>query len=330
MSTQQFPGSEWENAIPSDLGVPDYEAAELLRIAKENNASSLCVVKDGKMLIEYGNISNLGGVASVRKSFTALLVGNAVSKGRLDLDSTMADFGIVDGAEGNQTPLSAYEQQATLEHLLQSKSGVYHPAAFETSSMMDNRPARESNPIGEVYFYNNWDFNTAQAIYQENVGDYFEDWDRIFGGVLGFQDFDPNLCSTRLESSKSIYPARRFQMSVRDMCRVGVLMLNKGRWNGQALVSPDYFERMTTPYSNRGSRAGMAYSWGTGLRPDGSVHADRLPGYLYATGNLGQIILVFPHANLVIGVQNDPALIDNSWYHAVSLIRVAQRLPVTH
>lgn len=330
MNLQHFPGQEWEYATPSDLGVPDYEASEFLRIAKDKNASSLCVVKDGKVLVEYGNVSNLSDMRSVRKSFTALLVGNAVNKGKLDLNSTMADFGITDGANGNQPPLSAFEQQATLEHLLQSKSGIYHPATFETSSMTESKPDRESNPIGEVYHYNNWDFNTAQAIYQENVGDYFEDWGRIFGGTLQFQDFDLDKCVASSSPTKSIYPARRFWMSVRDMCRVGVLMLNKGNWKGQALISPDYFERMTTPYSNRGNRAGMAYSWGTGLRPDGSVDVNRLPGYVYATGNRGQKILVFPHANLVIAVQNDPSLIDQTWSNTFSLIQVARRLPVTH
>ena len=47
------------------------------------------------------------------------------------MSRTLADFGVDDIPPS----LTTAEKQATLEHVLQSRSGVFHPAAAETEGM---------------------------------------------------------------------------------------------------------------------------------------------------------------------------------------------------
>jgi CubicO group peptidase (beta-lactamase class C family) len=99
-------------------------------------------------------------------------MGIAVSDGEVQLDDTMARLGIDDVPPS----LSQAEQQATVRDLLEARSGIYHPANYETNEMVTRRPARGSHPPGTFWFYNNWDFNALGAIYEHATGT------SVFGG----------------------------------------------------------------------------------------------------------------------------------------------------
>ena len=53
--------------------------------------------------------------------------------------------------------------------LLQSRSGIYHPAAYETVKMKKKRPERGSHKPGEIFWYNNWDFNALCTIFEQQT-----------------------------------------------------------------------------------------------------------------------------------------------------------------
>ena len=273
-----------------------------------NNTTAMVVIKDGIPSFVYGAISHNADMRSLRKQITVLLIGHAVGEGQLDLYGTMEDYGITDGADGSVPPLSSAEQQATLEMLLKSRSGVYHPAAFETQAQIDNRPDREEHPPDTYYYYNNWDFNTAQAIYHENVGDYFQAIADVLGSALNFEDFDPGLCVDSYSASKSIYPAKRVWMSARDRAKVAQLILQRGYFNGVQLIPRTFMDAMWTPYSYISSIYSYGYSWVVARHESEPTDPSRPVGFGRHSGSAGQRLYCMPHQGLAAGIACDPAV----------------------
>jgi len=81
-------------------------------------------VVGGRVLWEYGDVSRRSYLASVRKSILAMLYGKYVANGTIRLDKTLEELGMDD-----HRGLLPHEQQATIEHLISARSGIYHPAA---------------------------------------------------------------------------------------------------------------------------------------------------------------------------------------------------------
>jgi CubicO group peptidase (beta-lactamase class C family) len=78
----------------------------------------------------------------------------------------MADLGIDDSPPS----LTAEEKQATVRHLLQARSGVYHVALAESPAVAAARPPRGSHPPGTFWYYDNWDFDALGTISEQETG----------------------------------------------------------------------------------------------------------------------------------------------------------------
>jgi CubicO group peptidase (beta-lactamase class C family) len=125
-------------------------------------------------------------VRSIRKSLLATLYGAPVADVRIKLDATLADLDFDD----KPPSLSEAEKQATARELLEARSGVYRPAAYETADMKTKRPERGSHPHGTFWYYNNWDFNALGAIYRKATGeDIFVSFADHIGQRIGMEDF---------------------------------------------------------------------------------------------------------------------------------------------
>ncbi|HXV75916.1 MAG TPA: serine hydrolase, partial [Candidatus Polarisedimenticolaceae bacterium] len=136
-----------------------FDPAKLEQVRRQAEAAgsgALLVVRNGSVVVAWGDVERKFKCHSVRKSFLSALYGQAVARGEIDLAATLGQLGIDD-----REPLSAIEKQATVEQLIQARSGVYHPAAKEPGAMKEDRPVRGSRAPGEAFWYNNWDFNTA-------------------------------------------------------------------------------------------------------------------------------------------------------------------------
>jgi len=157
----RYPGTSWDRApSPESLGW----STDKLHLAKEYAATvhtaAVMIVIDGVVLDEWGDTAKRFNVHSIRKSFLSALYGIHVKEGRIRLTDTLADLGIDD----NEPRLSPMKKQATVANLLKSRSGIYHPALYETPNMAMARPARGSYPPGAFWYYNNWDFNVLGTI----------------------------------------------------------------------------------------------------------------------------------------------------------------------
>ncbi|WP_429923249.1 serine hydrolase domain-containing protein [Agrobacterium vitis] len=260
--------------------------------------TAVMVVQGGKVIASWGDVSRKVNVASVRKSLLSALYGIAVSDGRIDLRSTLADLDIDD----KPPALTGAEKRATVRDLLMARSGAYHPAAYETGDMRRNRPERGSHAPGTFWFYNNWDFNALGTIYRQQTGeDIFQSFAQRIAQPIGMQDFSA-WDSTYVSERHSVHPAYPFRLSARDAARFGQLYLDGGRSSGRQVIPAPWVKASTTAYSStdRGSM-GYGYLWWT-LNPDvfGS-------GAALASGYGGQAIAIVPSKHLVVAQTVDPA-----------------------
>lgn len=273
------PGTAWHDGLKA---AQDYVATA--------KPTAMMIVHEGRLIGSWGDIRRKVNVASVRKSLLGALYGIAVSEGRIDLASTLADLGIDD----KPPTLSAAEKKATVRDLLASRSGVYHPAAYETADMKQDRPARGSHPPGAYWWYNNWDFNVLGTIYRRRTGeDIFESFARRVAAPIGMEDFSPRDGSYVTEPA-SIHPAYLLRLNARDATRFGLLFLNNGQWNGRQIVPSGWIKESTATVSQiSGGHHNYGYMWWT-LPPD--VFG---PGAAYASGIGGQVIAIVPSRQLV-------------------------------
>jgi CubicO group peptidase (beta-lactamase class C family) len=282
----------WQQyASPEDAGWSSDKIEEAWKYADEIGSAAFMLIHDGKIVATHGDVTRRFMCHSVRKSLLTSLYGIYVDAGKIDLDVTIKDLGIDDVHN-----LTDVEKSATIRHLLQARSGVYHPAAYETEAMKKIRPARESHKPGTFWYYNNWDFNTSCAILMQKSGkDFFEDFEEKLAIPLGMEDFRLDDTYYHLEAENSKFPAYPFRMSARDLARVGQLYLQKGMWNGKQLLSENWIAEATKTYSfnTRTEGRGYAYMWWTG------IYGKKHPNYsMQGVGN--QSVIVFPKENVVM------------------------------
>ena len=288
---------EWRKTEPASAGWSIERLDAARAYARTLNPTAVMIVQDGMAIAEWGDVRRKVNVASVRKSLLSALFGIAVSEGRIDLGSTLAELGVDD----KSPVLTAGERQATVRDLLTARSGIYHPAAYETGDMKRKRPARGSHAPGTFWFYNNWDFNALGTIYRTQVGeDIFEGFARRIARPIGMEDFAAKDGSYVLERS-SIHPAYPFLLSARDAARFGQLFLDGGAWQGRQVVPTAWVRESTTPYSHtKRGHLGYGYLWWV-LNPE--VFGD---GAILAAGYGGQMIAVVPAKRLVVSQTSAP------------------------
>ena len=159
--TINFPGWEipeddtLEWVSPEAVGWSSPDLQEAHAFALQSGCQAVMALYDGKVFFSRGNIHRNYAVDAIRKPFLSALYGIHSARGNINLDATLEDLHIDDIAPG----LTHAEKQAGVEHLLMSRSGVYHEAADEDQTMINTRPARGSHAPDTFFYYNNWDFN---------------------------------------------------------------------------------------------------------------------------------------------------------------------------
>jgi hypothetical protein len=184
--TNDFPGGgisedpalEW--VVPEAVGWSSAELEAAQEFAQQSGCTAVMALYDGKVFFSRGNIHKNYEAHSMRMPFLSALYGIHVSRGSINLNATLEDLHIDDIPPG----LSHSEKQARVEHLLMSRSGVYHEAATEEPAMIDERPARESHAPDTFFYYNNWDFNALGTIFEQETGE-----DSEIGQMIGFPGY---------------------------------------------------------------------------------------------------------------------------------------------
>jgi len=292
-----FPGASWEKV--ADAGRAGW-SVDALTAAEDYShtiqTAAVMVVADGRVVREWGETARRFNVHSIRKSFLSALYGIHVREGRIDLSATLESLGVDD----NEPSLTAVEKKATLHDLIEARSGVYHPALYETPGMRAARPPRGSHTPGTFWYYNNWDFNVLGTVFERTTKtNLFHEFKSRIADPIGMEDF-------RLEDTAyvtgpdSVYPAYPFRMTARDMARFGLLFARHGSWRGRQIVPADWVKESTSSYSDAGNSGGYGYLWW--IEVDGRhLPGVTLPhGSYSAQGAGGHYVLVIPALDVVV------------------------------
>lgn len=295
-AAEKFPGARWDKATsPDNVGWSGRKFKVADDFARTLQTDAYLVVNRGIIIHEYGETSRPTNIHSMRKSILSVLMGIAYDRDEVDLDQTLDDLEI-----GDRGGLTDIERQATVRQLLEARSGVYHPAAYETAGMKAERPARGSHAPGKHWYYNNWDFNALGTIFEKlTEKTVFEALHDDLAVPLGFEDFELKRDTHLVYEKASEHPAYVMRLSARDLARVGLLMSRSGRWKNRQLLSEDWVSESTSSHSSAGQGIGYGYLWWVGV--DGWHFQSRFPGTVYsARGNHGQFVVVDPERDLVI------------------------------
>ena len=294
---ERFPDAAWEHVDPEAAGWSKRKLEKASDWSRQIGSIAVMIVHHGAVVAEWGDTAAKTDLASVRKSLLSALIGIAVARNEIGLSWTLESLAIDD----NEPSLSIEEKSATVRDLLQARSGIYHPALYETHRMAALRPARHSHKPGTFWYYNNWDFNTLGSIYERTVhASIFEAFEREIARPIGMQDYHPS-DGQYVTGAASVHPAYPFKMSARDLARFALLYLYKGRWHHQQLIPVDWVEESTRAYSWSESGPGYGYLWWTGPIDDGAAPSVNLPvGTFFARGAGGQYAFVIPSYDLVI------------------------------
>jgi CubicO group peptidase (beta-lactamase class C family) len=297
-----FPGVQWEAASPAELGWSIQGLTEAYRVFAALPPASMVVIDRGRAVVVWGDSARRVKLSSIRKSLLSALYGTPVHDGRIKLTDTLEKLEIDDDPQ-----LTQGERQATLQMLLQARSGVYHSYVGGTPHMRELMPERGAHPPGAFWSYNNWDFDVLGGVYErtlnKEIGEAFQ---AEIAGPIQMQDYRiDDMYYLKAEDSapafaRSMYPAYHFRLTARDMARFGYLFLRGGNWNGIQVIPADWVGESTTSYSETtgfGEGFGYGYLWwvhGYGLNID----------VFSARGALGKYIVVIPERDLVVAFVN--------------------------
>lgn len=300
--------NQLEYVLPEAVGYSSAQLENAKQFAEQSGYAAVMALYDGKVFFSWGNISYNYKCHSIRKPFLSALIGIHRQQGNINLDRSLWQLGIDDIPPS----LTTEEKQATVRHLMQSRSGVYHKAAAETEEMKITRPLRGSHPPGTFFYYNNWDFNTLGTIFEQETGaTIFEEFKRKVADPIGMEDFSVSNCYYQYEDSLSMHPAYSFRMSARDMARFGVLFQNNGNWKGNQIIPPDWITESTISYSILDSTMGIGYGYMWYTISDGSAFAQLIGASgFYHTGVGVHIVIVLPELKLVLVERYDT---DGTW-----------------
>ncbi len=302
-----YPDATWDRVEPEDAGYSSSDFDRLHAFVASINTSAVMAVVGGRVVFEHGPLDSLSYLASVRKSILAMLYGNYVEDGAIDLQLTLDDMGM-DDVQG----LLPIEKRARVYDLITARSGIYHPASNPGDNSAD-APPRGSQEPGTYFLYNNWDFNAAGAAFERltdrNIYDALETDLAI---PLGFRDWNRSIHSKSGDASRSRNLAYHMVLSTRDMARIGYLMLRDGRWESAQVIPADWareIHSLTTPLEEmhptrmREQEFGYGYMWWVW---DGPTAVGAFEGAYTGRGAYGQYITVIPALDMVVAHKTVP------------------------
>ena len=289
---------------------------------------SVLLVKDGKLVFEeyFAGRHRFQAAAmhSVSKSVTSILVGIAVDQGLIEVDDPVNTF--FDDFKGIEWIDRPYP--ITIQNLLSMTHGTdwderSRPLSDPKNSIramtdgddwlpfilnhnLIEPPGTRFNYAGGMTVLLGEIVSRASGLdlggFAERylfhpMGIFIEGWHRSWRGVVNCQG--------------GLY------LRPRDMAKIGQLMLDKGVWQGDRIVSENWVE------DSLNKRVTAEYGWGYGYqwRLGRAVIGDQLVDLFFASGRGGQHIFVVPELRLVAVFTAQP--IDNSGGYNRNFIMMA-------
>ena len=320
------PVKDWRIGALFETGLDSLKVSEMeARILDSTyrNIHSVLIVKDQKLVYEkyfqgykYDYMAEgLRGeliqfdketahnTASATKSVTSLLVGKAIDKGFIE-DSNSKVFSffpaysmlndsakerisvanlltMTSGLKWNEQDVFYTEAENDIVQLFITSD----PVKFILSKPVINEP-------GTNWYYNGGGTNLlGEIIHQSSQLKLDEFGEEYLFEPLGIDGYEWGSIKPDL-----IYASGDMKLKPRDMAKLGQLVLDEGKWNGNQVISSKWIKEMTEHSVVFSQTRGYAYHWWVQSYKSGSENIISI----YADGWGGQRIMVFPTINMVV------------------------------
>ncbi|MCX8038018.1 MAG: beta-lactamase family protein [Candidatus Sumerlaeia bacterium] len=228
---------KWKRCPPAEAGFKPEVIAELREFILKNPDARGAAKKprwalwrNGCLVHVEGDFNQTVNVASLRKTWFALAVGAAIHQGKIpSLDEKISKY--LPELKGN-------DAEATWRHVITQSAGFDYPYG----NYPDFKP-------GEMWTYSDYNpihlCNALARIYGRK--DYHDD----FAGVMKTAYFDAIgmegwKTAFVKDSGSGMEDGVRLILNLDHMGRLGLLVLARGKWNGQQLVAREFVEQLET------------------------------------------------------------------------------------
>jgi len=290
-------GNTWETISPQTLGYCQPKIDSLFKFLEQNNSKAFILMKDGKIVLEkyFGThtASTPWQWASAGKTITSFMIGIAQQEGYLSIKDPTSEY--IGKGWTNCTPQQ--EDKITIWNQLTMTSGLNDkvPDHYCTLDTCLNYLAEP----GTRWAYHNGPYTLLDSVIEKATGKTLNSYTnqklKIPTGITGmFYKVGFN----------NVYFS-----TARSMARFGSLILNKGNWNGnQIMTDKAYFNDMVNTSQNLNNAYG--YLWWLNGKQSFMIPTLQtvFPGYfcpnaptdmISAIGSGGQFLNVVPSQNLV-------------------------------
>jgi CubicO group peptidase (beta-lactamase class C family) len=274
----------------------------LTQLLETYKSVGVVVIKNDSLLYEkywdgYSD-SSFSGSFSMAKSITSLLIGAAIKDGKIQSVDELVSNYIPEFKEGMGATMK-------IKDLLTMSSGsnwdeaYNNPLSVTTEAYYGSSVANlvkkvkiEKTP-GTYHTYKSGDTELLGLILEKATGKslakYASEklWQPIGADHAALWSTD--------KKNGTVKAYCCFNTNARDFARIGQLMLDSGKWKGNAIIDSSYYVQSISPCNilDEAGKACNNYGYQWWLAPNfGNV--------FYARGILGQYIIIIPSKNMVI------------------------------
>lgn len=244
----------------------------------------------------YYNYSNLHTLQSVTKSITSLLLGMAVDEGFIpSLDTPLLAY-FPAYADDDQL-----KKTITLRHVLTMQTGLeWDEMAYDGTDDCTKMELKDdwisyvmTKPMdtipGVQFEYNSGASVLLGKIVGIATGKPIDQWaeEKLFGPM------DINTYYWKKTPNGEVDTEGGLYLSPQDLAKIGYLMLNKGKWENNQLISSDWIEQSIQPLAKVNDEIGYGFQWWV------PRHSNGQPQIIAGNGYGGQFVVIIPEYNIV-------------------------------
>ena len=280
-------------ATPESQGISSYLFAALLRelvASKDTEMHHFMALRHGKVICECNFAPYPKGMwhitHSMCKSITGMAIGMLIEEGKLKLDENIYDI----FSDQINALSKIFRPVITVENLLTMTSGV----TFNESGIVSGNDwlgsflnASVNGKPGTEFQYNSLNTYVLSAIVTKRTGETLTEYltPRLFG-PLGITKYYWETCPKGITKG-----GWGLFLCAEDMAKLGQLYLQRGKWNGQQLVSEYWIEISTARHlKTQNDTYGYGYQ----------LWMEQRPGSFEYNGMLGQNVIIYPDMDMVL------------------------------
>ncbi len=232
---QAWPGAEWHQAQPADVGM-DAGQLELARQYALTAGGAGLITRHGRLVMSWGDTSQLYDLKSSTKSIGATALGLAVADGKMKLDDPAQRYHPSLGRPPESNAATGWLPRITIRHLATQtagfeKPGGYEPLLFEPGTQWHYS---DGGP--------NWLAECVTLVYRQDIEELM--FQRVFAPIgIERADLRWRKNSYRPAEIEGI-PRREFGSgvfaNVDAMARIGLLYLRQGKWVDKQILDPKF------------------------------------------------------------------------------------------